>query len=151
MKTYSMSEASKMTGVPVETIRFYERKKLLIGIKRNENGYREFEYADLGTLIFILTCKEAGFLLKEIKSMLDEQMHLSIIQLFKGHDVVRPLDKKVMKEIIKQKVLELEKEKAMINEKQTKLTDFLDRFDVVESETPKSCKLGQLVENLKDK
>ena len=59
------------TGVPAQTIRFYERKGLLPQPRRGPNGYREYDDSTLNRLRFIRTAQAAGLTLVEIASILD--------------------------------------------------------------------------------
>ena len=50
----------------VETLRFYERQKLLRPPSRTAGGYRDYTEHDLETVCFIKRCQHLGFTLKEI-------------------------------------------------------------------------------------
>jgi MerR family mercuric resistance operon transcriptional regulator len=70
-----IGELSAKAGVNVQTIRFYEREKLLRKTVRTAGGYRSFEQADLERVRFIKDSQQLGFSLKEIKDLL--QIHES--------------------------------------------------------------------------
>ena len=70
MKTTDVVNA---TGVERETLRFYESKGLLTGIKRTGAGHRVFPKETLSRLEFIRVAKQAGFTLAEIKDLIDLQ------------------------------------------------------------------------------
>ena len=55
----------------MQTIRFYEREKLLRIPLRTQSGYRTFAEADLEQLRFIKDSQQLGFTLKEIKELLE--------------------------------------------------------------------------------
>lgn len=60
-----------MAGVGVETIRFYERKRLIIQpLKPNSGGYRHYSNEIIQRLRFIRQAQELGFSLKEISELL---------------------------------------------------------------------------------
>lgn len=67
----TISEAARRTGVGVETIRFYERKKLLRDPVKDASGYRRFSEADLNRIRFIRRAKDLGFSLSEVRELLD--------------------------------------------------------------------------------
>ncbi|MCP4176748.1 MAG: heavy metal-responsive transcriptional regulator [bacterium] len=71
MKTLTIGQVSKETGLGIETIRFYERKKLIKDPPRRESGYRDYPEETVDQLNFIKNAKELGFTLKEIKELLD--------------------------------------------------------------------------------
>jgi len=66
-----IGELSARAGVNVQTIRFYEREKLLRKPVRTASGYRTFEEADLERVRFIKDSQQLGFSLKEIKDLLE--------------------------------------------------------------------------------
>jgi DNA-binding transcriptional MerR regulator len=66
-----IGELSAKAGVNVQTIRFYERERLLRKPVRTASGYRTFEEADLERVRFIKDSQQLGFSLKEIKELLE--------------------------------------------------------------------------------
>lgn len=64
-----ISELAKQSGLSVDTIRFYERKRLLDAelIHRKVNNYRDYSAATLERLILIQQAKRLGFTLAEIQ------------------------------------------------------------------------------------
>lgn len=70
MTTMTIGQMAKISGVGVETIRFYERKGLLAEPKRRDSGYRQFDSEALDRLNFIQGSKQLGFTLSEIKELL---------------------------------------------------------------------------------
>jgi MerR family mercuric resistance operon transcriptional regulator len=66
-----IGELSAKAGVNVQTIRFYEREKLLRKPLRTASGYRTFAEADLERVRFIKDSQQLGFSLKEIKELLE--------------------------------------------------------------------------------
>jgi MerR family mercuric resistance operon transcriptional regulator len=66
-----IGELSAKVGVNVQTIRFYEREKLLRIPLRTQSGYRTFSEADLERVRFIKDSQQLGFTLKEIKELLE--------------------------------------------------------------------------------
>ena len=66
----SIGDLSKHTGVNVETIRYYERIKMLPLPPRTANGRRVYGPAEKRTLIFIRRARDLGFTLEEIRALL---------------------------------------------------------------------------------
>jgi len=66
----NLAELSRETGLPKDTIRFWE-KRGLIHPKRSSNGYRVFEQEDIQRINLIKLAKEAGFTLDAISVFLD--------------------------------------------------------------------------------
>lgn len=61
---------SKLTRVNIETIRYYEREKLLPPLPRSDGGYRLYGPEHLRRLVFIRRGRELGFSLDEIRGLL---------------------------------------------------------------------------------
>jgi MerR family mercuric resistance operon transcriptional regulator len=69
-KSLSRGVLSKKTGVNGETIRYYEKIKLMPEPARSTSGYRVYDDSHLKRLSFIKRCRELGFTLKEIATLL---------------------------------------------------------------------------------
>jgi DNA-binding transcriptional MerR regulator len=69
MADYLRSQIAKMAGVNIETLRYYEKKGLIVP-KRTDNKYRVYPEEVLDKLNFIRRAKEAGFTLEEIRKTL---------------------------------------------------------------------------------
>ena len=69
-KPLNISSLAKISGVKLETIRFYERSGLLPEPPRSTAGYRQYQPADIKRLRFIRRGRELGFSLEEIRSLL---------------------------------------------------------------------------------
>jgi MerR family transcriptional regulator, mercuric resistance operon regulatory protein len=67
---HSIGELSR-TGVNIETIRYYERVKILPAPPRTEGGRRVYRQSHRGTLGFIRRARDLGFSLDEIRALLD--------------------------------------------------------------------------------
>lgn len=70
MKTMTIGQVAKISGVGIETIRFYERNGLLAKPARKESGYRQFTAESVDRLNFIQRGKQLGFTLSEIRELL---------------------------------------------------------------------------------
>lgn len=69
--SYSIGEVSKLTGLSVPTLRYYDKEGLISNINRNENGLRDFTEQDLGTINIVTCIKGAGASIREIKEYMD--------------------------------------------------------------------------------
>lgn len=69
--TYSISEFAALTGVSERALRYYHQRGLLAP-QVDANGYRRFTSADADRLQLILFYKAAGFTLKAIAALLDQ-------------------------------------------------------------------------------
>lgn len=67
----AIGELSRLTGVNIETIRYYEKVNLLPAPLRTEGGHRLYGPRETRTLAFIRRARELGFALDEIRALLD--------------------------------------------------------------------------------
>jgi MerR family mercuric resistance operon transcriptional regulator len=65
-----IGEVSKRSGVNIETIRYYERIKMLPAPSRTARGRRIYRAMDLRILAFIRRSRELGFSLGEIRALI---------------------------------------------------------------------------------
>lgn len=70
MKRLTIGRLAKAADIGVETIRFYERERLLPEPARTAGGYRQYEPATVDRLVFIRRAKALGFSLDEIRELL---------------------------------------------------------------------------------
>ena len=63
---YAIGEFSKMTGIGIHALRYYEKEKL-IAPKRKDNGRRCYTDGDLKWIAFIARLKDTGMAIKEIR------------------------------------------------------------------------------------
>lgn len=68
-ETYTVKEASIMTGFKPHVIRFYE-KEFELDIPRNESNRRYFTYKEIEKLMYIKALQEKGLTNKQIKMVL---------------------------------------------------------------------------------
>jgi MerR family transcriptional regulator, mercuric resistance operon regulatory protein len=66
----TIGELSKQSGVNIETIRYYERVKILSRPPRTASGRRIYGSRDYRILVFVRRSRELGFSLDEIRTML---------------------------------------------------------------------------------
>jgi MerR family mercuric resistance operon transcriptional regulator len=66
----SIGELSRLSGVNIETIRYYERVKMLPAPPRTAGGRRIYAARDLRILVFIRRARELGFSLGQIRALL---------------------------------------------------------------------------------
>jgi Cu(I)-responsive transcriptional regulator len=65
----NIGQASKHTGLPIKTIRYYEDIGLVVPT-RQENGYRDFGERDVHNLRFLHRARGLGFSIDECQSLL---------------------------------------------------------------------------------
>lgn len=65
----NIGEVSRVSGLPVKTIRYYEDMGLITPL-RQENGYRVFDDFDLNKLTLLRRSRSLGFSIKECAELL---------------------------------------------------------------------------------
>ncbi len=68
----TIGQVAEITGVPITTLRFYE-KRGLIDPPARENGQRRYDRSVLMRLMVIQFCQVAGLKLEEIVAVLDDE------------------------------------------------------------------------------
>jgi DNA-binding transcriptional MerR regulator len=66
----TIGQLAKQSGVGVETLRYYERQRLIPEPPRRRSGYRQYPPETVKRIRFIRRAKELGFSLKEIDELL---------------------------------------------------------------------------------
>ena len=66
----TIGKLSELTGVNIETIRYYERTKVLPAPPRTDSGRRVYQSSDVRTLAFLRRARELGVSLDDIRTLL---------------------------------------------------------------------------------
>ena len=66
-----VNEVAKKLGITTDTVRFYTRINFLNPIKNKLNGYREYDPKDVNRLRFVLSARQLGFSVDDIRQILD--------------------------------------------------------------------------------
>ncbi|GHO98030.1 MerR family transcriptional regulator [Reticulibacter mediterranei] len=119
-----IKELEKKTGLTRHTIRFYEKQGFLesSSFRREANNYRNYSEEAVVYLKMLKAGQAAGFTLTELKELInaDEANEL-------------PLQKKV--ELIRQKIKDIDRKKAELDQIQTHLTQMLaQKLKLIEAE-----------------
>ena len=69
-ETFSIGAFAKAAGVNVETIRFYQRKRLLADPARPLGGIRRYGNAEVARVKFVKSAQRLGFSLDEVAQLL---------------------------------------------------------------------------------
>ncbi len=69
-KSYKIGALSKITSVPIDTIRYYEKLGVLKPLTRLPSGYRIYSDKSVQQLNFIRRAQKLGFTLREIRDLL---------------------------------------------------------------------------------
>ena len=67
----TVGKLAKQAGVNLQTIRYYERRKLIPAPQRSSSGYRQYPSDMVRRIVFIKRAQELGFSLREIQELLN--------------------------------------------------------------------------------
>ena len=70
-----IGEVARSAGVNVQTLRYYERRRLVVPRFRRHSGQREYDLADVSRVKIIKAAQRLGFTLAEIQEMFDLSAH----------------------------------------------------------------------------
>ena len=68
--TISAGEFTRICGTTRDTLRYYDKHRVLIPWKNPENGYHYYSYAQIGTFYLISTLRSIDFSIKDIRDYL---------------------------------------------------------------------------------
>ncbi|MFD0769510.1 MerR family transcriptional regulator [Bacillus sp. CGMCC 1.60114] len=74
-KKWKTGELAKLTGLTIRTLRYYDQIELFSPSDYSESGYRLYNATDLSRLQQILSLKDLGLTLEEIKSILADDTY----------------------------------------------------------------------------
>ncbi len=66
-----IGELACKAGVNVQSVRFYERRRILREPVRTASGYRVYSKSDVDEICIIKQCQELGFTLTEIQPLVN--------------------------------------------------------------------------------
>ena len=94
---FTIGQLAKTTGVNIQTIRYYERLRLLEPCDRKPSGYRLYDGESLKRLRFIKNAQTLGFTLHEIAELLN----LRVTSTARCGDVQRKAQAKLLQVVAK--------------------------------------------------
>ncbi|CAN0602133.1 unnamed protein product, partial [Ectocarpus sp. 12 AP-2014] len=68
---WPIGKASELSGVGIETIRYYEREGITPRPARTAAGRRDYDTHIVSRLRFVKRCRELGFSISDIRTLLD--------------------------------------------------------------------------------
>lgn len=68
-----IGQVATSAGVSIDTVRYYERRRLLPIAPRTSSGYRVFSFDTVERVLFIKQAQDLGFSLEEIGTLLTNQ------------------------------------------------------------------------------
>ncbi|MBL1275197.1 MAG: MerR family DNA-binding protein [Ectothiorhodospiraceae bacterium] len=71
ISAYTIGKLAAAADVNIETVRYYQRLKLILEPVKPAHGYRQYSADYLSRILFIKRTQSLGFTLKEIQELLD--------------------------------------------------------------------------------
>jgi Hg(II)-responsive transcriptional regulator len=127
MRTGQLAENA---GVNIETLRYYERRGILLAPVRSESGYRSYPPESVDAVRFIKRAQEMGFSLAETQSLLEL-----------AHGGPRSCDR--AREMAEQKLAQLEEKIASLRAMHGSLQSLVATCDLPRSQ--RDCSLIQSI------
>lgn len=85
-RKYTVGEVSSITGVPKDTLRFYDKINLFKpSFVDPENSYRYYTYDQFWKIDIIVCCRKLNISTQKIREILSSQNNEAVVQLMKEH------------------------------------------------------------------
>lgn len=107
----TIKEASQVTGVSADTLRYYERIGLIPAVPRNESGIRNYDETSIGWINFIKCMRGAGLPIEAL---------IEYVALCKEGDKTEASRKAILieqRDILQQRIESLQKTLVKLNYK----------------------------------
>lgn len=87
---YKINEVSKILNIPIDTLRFYEKKGIIFPEKDEKTNYRVFDDWDINYLLEYKQLRKMEFSLPEVKEMMHELDYSEYLDLMKSkHETIQ--------------------------------------------------------------
>lgn len=126
----TIKEASQVTGVSADTLRYYERIGLIPSVPRNESGIRNYDEASIGWINFIKCMRGAGLPIEAL---------IEYVALCKEGDKTEASRKAILieqRDILQQRIESLQKTLVKLNYK-------IDNYGHLNQEAIKNIKWNE--------
>ena len=126
----TIKEASQVTGVSADTLRYYERIGLIPAVPRNESGIRNYDVASIGWINFIKCMRGAGLPIEAL---------IEYVALCKEGDKTEASRKAILieqRDILQQRIESLQKTLVKLNYK-------IDNYGHLNQEAIKNIKWNE--------
>jgi DNA-binding transcriptional MerR regulator len=125
-----IGELASQAGVNVQSVRFYERRRILREPVRTASGYRVYGKSDLEDICFVKQCQELGFTLKEIQPLL--QLHRAAARMT-ASGVRRPAEFRDIAQLARVKLQQIEEKMSALRRMRIRLLAMVDKIDTASS------------------
>ena len=123
-----IGELAAKAGVNIQSVRFYERRRILREPPRTASGYRVYAKSDVEDIGFVKQCQELGFTLKEIRPLLE--LHRAAARMT-ASGVRRPAEFRDMAQLARVKLGQIEEKMRALKSVRMRLLAMVDRIETV--------------------
>jgi len=139
-----IGELARKAGVNIQSVRFYERRRILRVPARTTSGYRVYSKSDLDDICFVKQCQELGFTLREIEPLVN--LHRAATRLTAA-GVRRPAEFRDIAQLGRVKLGQIDEKMRALRSIRMRLLGMIDRIETVgaagcpgKAATMKGCK-----------
>ena len=125
-----IGELAGKAGVNIQSIRFYERQRILREPLRTSSGYRVYSQRDVDDICFLKQCQELGFTLKEIQPLLN--LHRAAARMTAA-GVRRPAEFRDIAQLARVKLVQIDQKLRTLKSMRLRLLGMIDRIETVSS------------------
>jgi MerR family transcriptional regulator, copper efflux regulator len=125
-----IGELAGKAGVNVQSIRFYERQRILRQPLRTSSGYRVYSKSDLDDICFVKQCQQLGFTLKEIQPLLNLHRAAARMTAAGGR---RPAEFRDIAQLARVKLEQIDQKMRGLKSMRLRLLGMIDRMETVGS------------------
>ena len=125
-----IGELATKAGVNIQSVRFYERRRILRVPERTASGYRVYSKSDVDDICFIKQCQELGFTLREIQPLLG--LHRAAARMAVS-GARRPAEFRDIAQLARVKLAQLDEKMRALKAMRLRLLAMIDRIETVSS------------------
>lgn len=125
-----IGELASKAGVNIQSVRFYERRRILREPVRTASGYRVYGKSDVDDICFVKQCQELGFTLKEIQPL--AKLHRAAARLT-ASGVRRPAEFRDIAQLARVKLDQIDEKMRALKLMRVRLLTMIDRIETVSS------------------
>lgn len=125
-----IGELAAKAGVNIQSVRFYERRRILREPVRTASGYRVYSKSDLEDICFVKQCQQLGFTLREIQPMV--HLHRTAARLT-GAGGRRPAEFRDIGQLARVKLKQIDEKMRALKSVRARLLGMIDRIETVSS------------------
>ena len=125
-----IGELASKAGVNIQSVRFYERRRILREPARTASGYRVYGTSDVDDICFIKQCQQLGFTLREIRQLVDLHRAAARMAASGGR---RPAEFRDLAQLARVKLEEINEKMRALKSMRMRLLTMIDRIETVSS------------------